>query len=90
MKTFTIAAFVALAGLTALPAMANDNGIDTNTINGQSEFAVESALRDRGVAVSSVETWGNFIRAWVPNETGGTSMQFFDRDSLQPAVPFGG
>ena len=89
MKTFTIATLVALAGLSALPVMAKD--IDTDTsINGRSEFAIESALRDQGIRVSNVEQWGDYIRAWVPNDNGGETQQFFDIDSLQPVVPFAG
>ena len=32
-------------------------------------------LHDLSVNTSGVEEWGGMIRAWVPNENGGTSMQ---------------
>ena len=65
---------------------------------GQIAVAVTTQIEDveapwRALTAATIESPGqnyDFIRAWVPNETGGTSMQFFDRDSLQPAVPFGG
>ena len=89
MKTFAIAAVVALAGLSALPAMANDISTDVS-INGRSEFAIESALRDQGVAATSVEEWGNYVRAWVATSDGGTTQQFFDIETLQPVSLYGG
>ena len=88
MKTFAIAAVVALAGLSALPAMANDN--DNLDINGRSEFAIESALRDQGIAVTGVEEWGDYVRAWVATNDGGTTQQFFDIETLQPVSLYGG
>ena len=88
MKTFAIAAVVALAGLSALPVMANDN--DNLDINGRSEFAIESALRDQGVAVTGVEEWGDYVRAWVATSDGGTTQQFFDIETLQPVSLYGG
>ena len=86
MKTLsiTISSIVALVGLSIVPTFADDNG---DSINGRSKFAIEAALRDQGVSTAGVEEWGGLIRAWVPNENGGTSMQFFDADTLQPVSP---
>ena len=90
MKTFSIAAVLALASLSIAPAFASDNGAfnsDGATIHGRSEFALVSALHDRGVVASSVEAWGNLILAWVPNDNGGSTMVFFDPDNLQQVNP---
>lgn len=87
MKTLSITAvssIVALIGLSAIPTLADDA---EETINGRSKFAIEVALHDLGVTTSGIEEWSGLIRAWVPNETGGTSMQFFDADTLQPVSP---
>jgi hypothetical protein len=87
MKTLSITAVssvVALIGLSVVPTFASDA---EETINGRSKFAIESALHGLGVTTSGVEEWGGLIRAWVPNENGGTSMQFFDADTLQPVSP---
>ncbi len=85
MKALTIAVLVSAVGFTAVPAIANDDEM----VHGRSPFAIESALRDRGVATSGVEEWGELIRAWVPSSTGGTTMQFFDPDTLQPVIVSG-
>lgn len=84
MKALSIATILAVACFSVLPTLADDS--DTVTIHGRSAFAIESALRDRGVVTSGVEAWGGLIRAWVPNGSGGTTMQFFDADTLQPAT----
>ena len=84
MKTLSITAvssIVALIGLGVVPTFATDA---EDTINGRSKFFIESALHDLGVNTSGVEEWGGMVRAWVPNENGGTSMQLFDADTLQP------
>ena len=87
MKALSIASvssIIALVGLSIVPTFANEA---EDTINGRSKFAIESALHDLGVATSGVEEWSGLVRAWVPNENGGTSMQFFDADTLQPVSP---
>ncbi len=89
MKTFSItalASLVVLAGMGAAPAFANESEA-ADTINGRSKFAIETALRDQGVETTGVEEWSGLIRAWVPNGHGGTSMLFFDADTLQPVTP---
>ena len=84
MKALSVAV-LAVLGLGVVPTFANEDG--DVTIHGRSEFAVESALRERGVVASGVEEWGGLIRAWVSDGNGGTSMQFFDGDTLQPVSP---
>lgn len=89
MKTLSIAAVLAVASVSIAPAFASDNGAFSNgaTIHGRSEFALVSALHDRGVVTSGVEAWGDLILAWVPNANGGSTMIFFDPDNLQQVNP---
>ena len=81
-----IASAVALIGFSVVPIFANEDDTQ-DTINGRSVLAIESALRDRGVVTSGIEEWGTLVRAWVPNADGGTSMLFFDADTLQRVLP---
>ncbi|MDB5531035.1 MAG: hypothetical protein JWR51_4138 [Devosia sp.] len=90
MKTLSIAAILAVTSFSIAPAFASDNGAfnsDGTTIHGRSEFALVSALHDRGVVTSGVEAWGDLILAWVPNDNGGSTMVFFDPDNLQQVNP---
>lgn len=72
---------IALLGTSVLPTFADE---DDEKTHGRWDFAIEAELRDRGVIVSGVEEWGGLIRAWIPNENGGTSMMFIDPDTLMP------
>lgn len=90
MKTLSIATMLTVASLSIVPAFASDNGAfnsDGATIHGRSEFALVSALHDRGVTATDVEAWGDLILAWVPNGNGGSTMVFFDADNLQQVNP---
>lgn len=85
MNIFIFAVVIAVYSFSAVTAFANDSKNDDEyTINGLSVDMIEVVLRDNGVAVSSVEDWGGYVRAWVPNAHGGSDMQFFDADTLQP------
>jgi len=87
MKTLSITAvssIIAVIGLSVAPTFASDG---EDTINGRSKFAIETALQDMGVSTSRVEEWGGLVRAWVSDGNGGTTMQFFETDSLQPVSP---
>ena len=89
MKAFSITALssvVFLASMSASPVFANESEAE-DTINGRSKFAIETALHDQGVKTTGIEEWSGLIRAWVPNGQGGTSMLFFDADTLQPVTP---
>lgn len=83
MKILSIATMLALASVSVAPAFANDDA----TVHGRSEFALVSALHDRGVVTTGVEAWGDLILAWVPNGNGGSAMAFFDPDTLQQVNP---
>lgn len=76
-----IASAVALAGFSVVPIFANEDDTQ-DIINGRSVLAIDS-----GVVTSGIEEWGTLIRAWVPNADGGTSMLFFDADTLQQVLP---
>jgi hypothetical protein len=85
MKTLSTAAFIALAGLVAVPSIALAD-TNTNVVHGRDDFALKAALRDHGTPVQEVEEWGSYIRAWVADADGGSTMQFFDPDTLERVV----
>lgn len=71
----------------SLPAAAFAAGPATNNdpkVFGRDKFDVQTSLADRGVNTTNVERWGQAIRAVVTNRDGTQSIQFFDKDSLQP------
>ena len=82
MKRSSIALLVTMAGLVAAPGLA----MADSDIHGRSEFAIESALRAQGVQASGIESWGDYVRAYVSNGNGGSTMAFFDADTLQPVT----
>lgn len=84
MKTLTLASVFAVAAMALAPTFATAS--DT-LIQGRSADAIERALIDQGVAVVSVEEWGNYVRAYVSGENGATTMAFFDADTLQQVTP---
>nr|WP_295883726.1 hypothetical protein [uncultured Devosia sp.] len=81
MKTLSIVTVLAVIGLSAVPAFALD------TVHGKPTNALERSLRDRGIVTSGFEEWSGLIRAWVPNDQGGTSMVFLDPDTLELVTP---
>ena len=86
MKALSIATILTVTSFAIVPVFANEDD-NSDDVHGRSAFAVQSALRDRGVDTSGVEEWGNLIRAYVSNGNGGTTMQLFDADTLQPVPP---
>lgn len=85
MKTLAIITVLAAIGLTAAPAFAAES--ERDTVHGRPTDALERGLRDRGIVTAGFEEWGALIRAWVPNEKGGTSMVFLDPDTLELVTP---
>lgn len=88
----TMLALVAAAGLVgvALPAYASDsltssfashNNGGYSTWDGQVDVA---KLRAKGVNAVSAEEWNGYVRAFVADDAGHQTMQFFDRDTLAP------
>ena len=41
-------------------------------------------LRQQGYNVESVEPWGGCVKAFITDPGGGSHMQFFDPDTLEP------
>ena len=85
MKTLSIVTVLAVIGLSVVPAFALDTDLDT--VHGKPTNALERSLRDRGIVTSGFEEWSGLIRAWVPNDQGGTSMVFLDPDTLELVTP---
>jgi len=84
MKTLSTAVFIAIAGLVSMPVLAL---ADTDyTVHGRDDFVLETALRDQGTPVDSVEEWGAYVRAWTVDANGHSAMVLFDPDTLQPLL----
>lgn len=86
MNSLSLATILTVIGLSAMPAFASENG---DMIFGRSPAIVEASLRERGVMTAGLEEWGTVIRAFVTDGNGGTTMQLFDPDTLEPVAPRG-
>lgn len=75
---------VAISGAAA-PAFAYSLAEDRDSA-GQyfSDSNVLARLHEKGIDATSVEAWGGLIRAFVPQDNGGVTMQFFAPGSLEP------
>jgi hypothetical protein len=73
---------ITVLGLSAVTAVADDA-----TIFGRLQTSVEAQFHSSGVNAQRIEEWGPYITAWVPNASGTASLQFFDRETLQPVSP---
>jgi len=86
----TFAALVAVAALSgaSLPAFAATSLIDNDRSTNAyfQEDNVLARLQSRGIEATSVEGWGQLIRAYVVQEDGSVSQQFFNRDTLSPVA----
>ena len=76
--TLVVALSLPAAAFVASPANSDPK------VFGRDKFDVQTSLVDRGVNATNVERWGQAIRAVVTNRDGTQSVQFFDKDSLQP------
>jgi len=82
---------IALATATALlgaaaPAMAGAFGDgDADSRQFVSEIIL-NGLHDKGVNATSVEEWGNLVRAYVVQADGTETMEFFTPVQLQPVA----
>lgn len=78
-----LAALILSATAGSVAAADLDSGADAETlIFGRSESATISALEQRGVKATRVEQWGQYVRAFVTEDNGSRSQQFFARDGL--------
>lgn len=63
--------------------VSSGNGLFKSTDDSaQQQFDI-ARLRDIGVYANSVERWNGCIRAFVPNGSGGQSMEFYDPATLR-------
>jgi hypothetical protein len=83
MANKTIIALVTAASLAgiAAPAFAAQSLVTDSSFDNATIIA---RLHDQGVKASSVEEWGDLVRAYVTLEDGTTTMQFFSNDTLTP------
>ncbi|WDR07045.1 hypothetical protein PSQ90_06300 [Devosia rhodophyticola] len=86
----TIIALVTVASLAGVvaPAFASTSPFGDGNDSAR-EFAAETILtrlQDKGVAATSVEEWGDLVRAWVKTNDGKTEMKYFTPDSLTPVT----
>lgn len=83
-----LVAAVSLAGIAA-PAFADTNAAFGDVSPEFRSFVADSIvsqLNQKGVNATSVEEWGNLVRAYVTLEDGTQVMQFFTPGSLKPVV----
>ncbi|KKB07914.1 hypothetical protein [Devosia chinhatensis] len=74
----------ALAGV-AMPAMAASDPITAESSSDSfNRDYVQYQLQSKGVNATSVEQWGNYVRAFVVGDDGRVTMQYFDEDTLAP------
>lgn len=71
------AATVALA----LPAYAYWNAFEADDIHDRHAQNIVDELQGRGIKVERLEEWSEFVIAFVVNEDGSTSFQYFDPDN---------
>lgn len=88
----TMLALVATASLVgvAIPASASDSlttSFASHDNGGYSTWDAQvdvAKLRQKGINAISAEDWNGYVRAFVADETGKQTMQYFDRDTLAP------
>jgi hypothetical protein len=56
-------------------------------IHGRSRVELEHALRDEGAVVEGVEAWGIYIRVYISDGAGGSTVKVFDPETLQQIEP---
>lgn len=78
-----VAALVTVAGLGAVPAMADALG-DSST-NSFDETQILQTLRSRGVDAVDAEEWGSQVKATIIAADGSASFVYLDSDTLRPA-----
>ncbi|KKC37846.1 hypothetical protein WH87_09180 [Devosia epidermidihirudinis] len=86
-KTTVIALLTAasLAGVAA-PAYASAFGDVSPEFRSFVADSIVADLNQKGVHATSVEEWGDLIRAYVTNDNGTQTMEFFTPGSLQPVT----
>ena len=81
---------IALLAASAMVGVAGPAMADTAFGNGTPEMRefiadnILTRLQDQGVNATSVEEWGDLVRAFVNQPDGTVAMQLFTPGSLQP------
>lgn len=73
------------AAFASVAASADDGIANSNdsSIFDRDEASVIIALNDRGIRATGVEEWAGVVRAFVEDEQGHTTFQFFQPDRLE-------
>ena len=79
-----LATVAAIAGV-SVPAMADTSLSDDNEYVVDAQIA-RIELRQQGVNATSVDEWNGLWRAFVTNDDGSRTMEFFDKDTLAPVT----
>jgi hypothetical protein len=83
----TLAALVAVAGLTA-PALALSSLTTESSSNDNfNEDIVLQQLKQQGINASDLSDWNGVIRATVTFEDGTSTFQYFEIGTLRPVSP---
>lgn len=77
-----LAALVTVAGLAAVPAMAQS--LNDSSSDDFNPSIVQQQLRAQGYNVGQVQDWGNKVQATITLADGSTGFAYFDRDTLRP------
>lgn len=81
MNTLRTLSLIALAtAALALPAQAYWNAFDEENIDGRHPQSIVDALADKGIKVERLEEVNDLVLAFVIEEDGSTSLQYFDPD----------
>jgi hypothetical protein len=84
-KSAIALATVAVLASASLPAFATDSVFGSGPIEARQDVqqGIVQQLNQKGVKATSVEEWGNYIRAYVTTADGKQVQQFFTPGSLQ-------
>lgn len=92
MKNVSFAILATVAAALALPTIANAASLTENdeSVFGRDKFNVERTLASRGIDATDLAAWGQTIQATVTAADGTKTIQYFDKDTLQPVRANGG
>jgi hypothetical protein len=76
----------ALIGVAA-PTLASPFGDGSTEMRELRAWSIEKTLQQKGVPVTGVEEWGDYVRAYVRTADGAQIMQFYDPITLEQVQP---
>ncbi|HEV7718105.1 MAG TPA: hypothetical protein VGO70_03910 [Arsenicitalea sp.] len=79
-KSLVAVATIAVLATSALPVFAAESVFNNGS---PSRAGVVQELNQKGIKATSVEQWGNYIRAYVTQPDGSQTQEFFTPGSLQ-------